>query len=144
MREVIVLGAGMTPFGNSELSQKEMFAQAAIEALEKLFSPAEWESVRGRLYVVHEHTDVDERLGELAWETIEETLPDALESKQDEAHEELTEELKSVFQDVPTREGFARVQAKLPEKRRFELFKSLEAPWPADVYMAPADAADGN
>ena len=34
MREVIVMGAGMTPFGNSELSQKEMFAQAAIEAME--------------------------------------------------------------------------------------------------------------
>ena len=34
MREVIVLGAGMTQFGNSELSQKEMFAQAAIEAME--------------------------------------------------------------------------------------------------------------
>ena len=34
MREVIVLGAGMTQFGNSDLSQKEMFAQAAIEALE--------------------------------------------------------------------------------------------------------------
>jgi acetyl-CoA C-acetyltransferase/acetyl-CoA acyltransferase len=34
MREVIVLGAGMTPFGNSEHSQKEMFARAAIEAAE--------------------------------------------------------------------------------------------------------------
>jgi acetyl-CoA C-acetyltransferase/acetyl-CoA acyltransferase len=34
MREVIVMGAGMTPFGNSDLSQKEMFAQAAIEAAE--------------------------------------------------------------------------------------------------------------
>ncbi|CAB1057224.1 3-ketoacyl-CoA thiolase (EC [Olavius sp. associated proteobacterium Delta 1] len=34
MREVIVLGAGMTQFGNSELSQKEMFAQAALEAME--------------------------------------------------------------------------------------------------------------
>ena len=34
MREVIVLGAGMTPFGNSEQSQKEMFARAAIEAAE--------------------------------------------------------------------------------------------------------------
>ena len=34
MREVIVMGAGMTPFGNSELSQKEMFAQAALEAME--------------------------------------------------------------------------------------------------------------
>ena len=33
MREVIVLGAGMTKFGNSELSQKEMFAQAAMEAI---------------------------------------------------------------------------------------------------------------
>jgi len=34
MREVIVLGAGMTPFGNSDQSQKEMFARAAIEAAE--------------------------------------------------------------------------------------------------------------
>ena len=34
MREVIVMGAGMTQFGNSDLSQKEMFAQAAIEAAE--------------------------------------------------------------------------------------------------------------
>ena len=34
MREVIVMGAGMTQFGNSALSQKEMFAQAAIEAME--------------------------------------------------------------------------------------------------------------
>ena len=34
MREVIVLGAGMTQFGKSDFSQKEMFAQAAIEALE--------------------------------------------------------------------------------------------------------------
>jgi len=34
MREVIAMGAGMTQFGNSELSQKEMFAQAAIEAIE--------------------------------------------------------------------------------------------------------------
>lgn len=35
MREVVVLGVGMTQFGNSELSQKEMFAQAAIDALEE-------------------------------------------------------------------------------------------------------------
>jgi acetyl-CoA C-acetyltransferase/acetyl-CoA acyltransferase len=34
MREVVVMGAGMTKFGNSDLSQKEMFAQAAIEAAE--------------------------------------------------------------------------------------------------------------
>ena len=34
MREVIVMGTGMTQFGNSELSQKEMFARAAIEAVE--------------------------------------------------------------------------------------------------------------
>jgi acetyl-CoA C-acetyltransferase/acetyl-CoA acyltransferase len=34
MREVVVLGAGMTPFGKSDLSQKEMFALAALEALQ--------------------------------------------------------------------------------------------------------------
>ena len=34
MREVIVMGAGMTQFRNSDLSQKEMLAQAAIEPLE--------------------------------------------------------------------------------------------------------------
>jgi len=34
MREVMILGAGMTQFGNSDLSQKEMFAQAASEAIE--------------------------------------------------------------------------------------------------------------
>jgi len=33
MREVMILGAGMTKFGNSALSQKEMFAQAALEAM---------------------------------------------------------------------------------------------------------------
>lgn len=34
MREVIVLGIGMTKFGKSNLSMKEMFALAALEALE--------------------------------------------------------------------------------------------------------------
>ncbi len=33
MREVVVLGVGMTKFGISELSMKEMFALAALEAL---------------------------------------------------------------------------------------------------------------
>ena len=33
MREVVILGVGMTKFGISELTQKEMFAQAALEAL---------------------------------------------------------------------------------------------------------------
>nr|HID58466.1 propanoyl-CoA acyltransferase [Desulfobacterales bacterium] len=34
MREVAVLGVGMTPFGISEKSQVEMFAEAATEAIE--------------------------------------------------------------------------------------------------------------
>jgi len=34
MREVVVLGVGMTKFGISDLTMKEMFALAAIEALE--------------------------------------------------------------------------------------------------------------
>ncbi|MFH0957619.1 MAG: propanoyl-CoA acyltransferase [Pseudomonadota bacterium] len=33
MREVIILGVGMTKFGVSELSMKEMFAEAAMDAL---------------------------------------------------------------------------------------------------------------
>lgn len=33
MREVVILGVGMTKFGVSNLSQKEMFAEAALEAL---------------------------------------------------------------------------------------------------------------
>lgn len=35
MREVVVLGVGMTKFGISTLTMKEMFAQAALEALEE-------------------------------------------------------------------------------------------------------------
>jgi len=35
MREVVILGVSMTKFGISELSMKEMFAQAALEALEE-------------------------------------------------------------------------------------------------------------
>ena len=35
MREVTILGVGMTKFGRSELSMKEMFALAALEALEE-------------------------------------------------------------------------------------------------------------
>lgn len=33
MREVVILGVGMTKFGVSELSMKEMFSEAALEAL---------------------------------------------------------------------------------------------------------------
>ncbi len=35
MREVVVLGVGMTKFGRSEHSMKEMFSMAALEALEE-------------------------------------------------------------------------------------------------------------
>ncbi len=35
MRDVVILGVGMTKFGISSLSQKEMFAEAALEALQE-------------------------------------------------------------------------------------------------------------
>lgn len=35
MREVVILGVGMTKFGISNLTQKEMFVQAALEALDE-------------------------------------------------------------------------------------------------------------
>jgi acetyl-CoA acetyltransferase len=35
MRDVVILGVGMTKFGISNLSQKEMFAEAALEALQE-------------------------------------------------------------------------------------------------------------
>ncbi len=40
MRDVVILGVGMTKFGISNLSQKEMFAEAALEALRESNVPA--------------------------------------------------------------------------------------------------------
>ncbi len=40
MRDAIILGVGMTKFGITDMSQKEMFAVAALEALEESHIPA--------------------------------------------------------------------------------------------------------
>jgi len=100
---------------------------------------AEWEELRDRIEVVHEHSVAEDQIDALAWLKIEGTFPDDDCEAEERAVAQARTQLEPLFADG-VRDGFARAQRVLPEKRRHQLLASLEAPWPADVYRAPEDA----
>lgn len=105
-------------------------------------SAVDWERLRDRIIVVHDHGDAAERIEELSWLLVEGTVDMEDDEAVDRAHTGAAERLRPVFENRSIREGFAEAQALLPEKRRYERLGGVEDPWPADVYaMAPDDEA---
>jgi len=99
---------------------------------------SEWEELRDRVEVIHEHSSPQDQIESLAWTKVEGSFPEDDGEAEERALAQARAQLQPLFADG-VREGFARAQLILPEKRRHQLLASLEAPWPADVYRAPED-----
>ncbi len=99
-------------------------------------SAQEWEGLQGRMYVVHEYHGKDDLIDNLAWTMVEGDADRDADYDDEAAHEAAKETIRGCF-DVSNRDGFARAQVMLPEKRRYEKLASTEDPWPADVWAEP-------
>lgn len=106
-------------------------------------SALDWERLRDRIVVVHDHGEPDDRIDELAWRLVEEAIDlasDATDDAEvDRTHDDALARIRTAFAGRSTRHGFSAAQALLPEKRRYEHLGHVEAPWPADVWAAPPD-----
>lgn len=101
---------------------------------------AEWERVRDRLYVVHEHSlndrlkdHLSEFIAELETPEDDDGDGDAYEQRQESAEVRLAPH----FEGKTPREAFAAAQAVLPEDSRYRRLAKIRGPWPADIYVEP-------
>ena len=119
--------------------------EAATEAwlADSQISAIEWERLRDRLTVAHDHMNVSDRIDELAWHASSVHAVTQDEAGFNAAHDEALEQMRVAFEGRSPRDGFRAAQALLPEQTRFERVGSVEDPWPADIYAAPA-GPDGN
>ena len=71
---------------------------------------------------------------------------DSEEDDDDQAEEDRLELLESNlsvhFVDKPVREAFVDAQSSLSESRRYRRLAKITGPWPADVYLSPAEVSE--
>ena len=113
-------------------------------------SAGEWEDVRDRLYIVHEHSDRDALVEALAWRLEEadgaavkdgddDDSDDDDSDDSDEESEAIRARLRPLFADAPVREAFSTAQEMLPATQRYRRVAGIKTPYGADVYVEPAD-----
>ncbi len=104
-------------------------------------SAIDWERQRERVVVVHDFGDPGPRIDDLAGCLVEERIDEDDDEAWEQAHAIALEELRPFFDRGSIRECFAEAQVLLDEKHRYERIARVEAPWPADVYLAPESKA---
>lgn len=104
---------------------------------ESPLSALDWERLRDRVQVVHDHRDPADWINELAWCLVAGEVDMQDDEAVDRAQDVASEQIQVAFEGRSPREGFRAAQALLPEKHRFEPLGSVEVPWPADLYARP-------
>jgi len=118
-------------------------------------SAGEWEDVRDRLYIVHEHSDREAVIEELADRLRDAdgamtVIGDGSESDDDDSDESdkkvkaIDERLRPLFTNASAREGFVIAQDMLPEGQRYRRVAGIKTPYGADVYVAPAEDGEAS
>jgi hypothetical protein len=107
-------------------------------------SAAEWEKVRDRLYFVHDHSDRECVITELAARLegtpgfeLPETDGDDEENNGDADENPAYARLRPLFVDAPIRDAFVKAQDLLPAERRYRRIVGIKSPYGADVYVEP-------
>jgi len=97
---------------------------------------SEWEGLRDRIQVVHEHVDRDDLADTLAWALIAGSYDEEDDEAEDRLHAEAKQRLAPLFGGSICA-GFAEAQSLLPEKGRYRKLGSVAQPWVGDLYRAP-------
>jgi len=99
----------------------------------------EWESMRDRIKVVHEHAKAEELAEDLAWSIVDAQTNGEDDFETEAAHNAAVEKLEAAFESRSIRDGFEQAMNEMPEKSRYRRVGSVEDPWPADVWVAPEE-----
>jgi hypothetical protein len=113
-------------------------------------SAGEWEDVRNRLYIVHEHSDRDAVIEALAFRLEEADgaaakngdggdSDDDDDDDSDEKSEALRARLRPLFAEASVRAAFSNAQELLPASQRYRRVAGIKTPYGADVYVEPAE-----
>jgi hypothetical protein len=113
-------------------------------------SAGEWEDVRDRLYIVHEHSDRDAIVEALSWRMAAAESAakngdgDGNFGDDDDVSGEKSEAIRSrlqpLFADGTVRAAFLSAQEMLPAGHRYRRVAGIKTPYGADVYVEPAKA----
>jgi hypothetical protein len=116
-------------------------------------SAGEWEDVRDRLYIVHEHSDRDavieelaSRLEEMDGAALKDGEPADSDDDSDDSDDEsdaIRARLRPLFAGASVREAFSTAQEMLPATQRYRRVAGIKTPYSADVYVEPVEAGDG-
>lgn len=149
VRRVAIMGGQDSP-GDQDIEIVRSMWRSAIdefisEAAQHAFlaagtvSATDWEQLRERILVVHEHSPVGELVGSLADDLLEddEDEDDAYEA----GHEELVATMRSHFDDADPVSGFQAARSALPALAGFEHLGDVAKPWRAAIYARPSEAA---
>ena len=99
----------------------------------------EWESMRERITVVHEHLKGEDLADDLAWSIVYAQTNGDDDFESEAAHNEASGRLRPLFESRSVRDGFEQAMNELPEKSRYRRVGSVEEPWPADIWVAPEE-----
>jgi hypothetical protein len=112
-------------------------------------SASEWEDVRDRLYIVHEHSDRDAIIEALSWRMAEAEIAakngdgdsdDDDDDDSDEKSEAIRSQLQPLFSDGTVRAAFLSAQEMLPAGQRYRRVAGIKTPYCADVYVEPINS----
>ena len=119
----------------SEEAQRAFLATATVSA-------AEWEQMRERVLVVHEHSQVPELVESLASDLYDAEAPDEEGADEEEdRYEALEQGLREAFGAAGAMDGFRAARDAMPVLAAFEHLGDVHAPWRGSIYLRPAEAA---
>lgn len=94
----------------------------------------EWEETVDRIFIVHERSDVESIISELA-DTI--SYSDDFD-EDDDLYERTETQLKSLFNSADSiMDGFHRALDLLPADKKYSLHGSTNHPWKGEIYLSP-------